>query len=68
MSDSDELINGYSEKYDTFSEGVETGGLRNTAQIKTLICYIINKVNSPVTREKFTVSRIILPSAKRLKT
>ncbi|MBQ6265664.1 MAG: DUF4364 family protein [Clostridia bacterium] len=52
MSDSDELINGYSEKYDTFSEGVETGGLRNTAQIKTLICYIINKVNSPVTREK----------------
>lgn len=52
LSDSEENRNELSEKYDTFSEGVELGGLRNSAQIKTLICYIVNKINTPVKREK----------------
>ncbi|MBQ8945037.1 MAG: DUF4364 family protein [Clostridia bacterium] len=42
----------FPESYDTFSEGVELGGLRNTAQIKTLICYIVKKINTPLRREK----------------
>ncbi len=52
MSETNDNTNAYSENYDTFSEGVELGGLRNTAQIKTLICYIVKKMNTPVKREK----------------
>ena len=52
MSDTNEKTNGFTDNYDTFSEGVELGGLRNTAQIKTLICYIVNKMNTPVKQEK----------------
>ena len=54
MADPNENRIEYQENYDTFSEGVEFGGLRNTAQIKTLICYIINKISTPVTREKIS--------------
>ncbi|HCC34969.1 MAG TPA: DUF4364 domain-containing protein, partial [Ruminococcaceae bacterium] len=33
---------------DTFTEGVLPGGLRNTSEIKLLICYILRNVNQPI--------------------
>lgn len=38
--------------YDAFSAGVELGGLRNASQIKTLIGYLVKKVDSPIQRSK----------------
>ncbi len=40
------------EEYDAFSAGVEAGGLRNRNDIKTLICYLLKKLDKPLTREQ----------------
>lgn len=40
-----------SNEFDAFSEGIEPGGLRNRTQIKVLITYMVNRLNSPLTRE-----------------
>ncbi len=36
--------------YDTFTEGVEPGGLRNRNEIKTLICYLVAHLDTPITK------------------
>jgi len=38
------------EYYDVFDEGVAPGGLKNRADIKLLVCYIINNVDRPITK------------------
>lgn len=40
------------EQYDAFSTGVETGGLYHTDEIKTLICYLLRKVDHPLSSEQ----------------
>lgn len=40
------------EQYDAFSAGVETGGLFHTDEIKTLICYLLRKVDMPLSSEQ----------------
>ncbi len=40
------------EQYDAFSTGVETGGLFHTDEIKTLICYLLRKVDQPLSSEQ----------------
>lgn len=40
------------EQYDAFSAGVETGGLFHTDEIKTLICYLLQKVDRPLSPER----------------
>ena len=40
--------------YDAFSEGVEPGGLRNRNEIKTLICYLVSRLETPITREQLS--------------
>lgn len=44
-------------KIDTFSAGVAPGGLRNIQEIKILICYIFDKINTPL--RKSDVSAIL---------
>lgn len=38
--------------YDSFSEGVELGGLRTKNEIKILICYLLSRLDTPLTREQ----------------
>lgn len=38
------------ELYDAFTEGVEPGGLRNRNEIKTLICYLVSHLDTPITK------------------
>ena len=40
------------EQYDAFTSGVEPGGLRNRNEIKTLICYLVSKLENPITKEQ----------------
>lgn len=40
------------EQYDAFSAGVESGGLINTTQIRALICYMIRKLDRPMSGEQ----------------
>ncbi len=40
------------DQYDAFSAGVETGGLFHTDEIKTLICYLLRKVDQPLSSEQ----------------
>lgn len=40
------------ELYDAFTEGVEPGGLRNRNEIKTLICYLISHLDTPITKDQ----------------
>ena len=40
------------EQYDAFSTGVETGGLFHIDEIKTLICYLLRKVDTPLSSER----------------
>ena len=40
------------EQYDAFSAGVETGGLFHIDEIKTLICYLLRKVDRPLSSEQ----------------
>lgn len=40
--------------YDTFSAGVEPGGLRNTSQIKILISFLVKNIKNPLTGEMIT--------------
>ncbi|MCR5483966.1 MAG: DUF4364 family protein [Clostridiales bacterium] len=42
------------EDYDAFSAGVEVGGLRSRNEIKTLICYLLNTLDKPLTKEQLT--------------
>lgn len=39
-------------KFDAFASGVEIGGLRNMLEIKILICYILDSVKAPMTRNQ----------------
>ncbi len=39
-------------KFDAFASGIEIGGLRNMLDIKILICYILNAVKLPMTRNQ----------------
>lgn len=39
------------EIYDAFTAGVETGGLINTSEIKALVCFLLLKIDVPVSRE-----------------
>ncbi len=36
--------------YDTFTEGVDPGGLRSRNEIKTLICYLVSHLDIPITK------------------
>ncbi len=36
--------------YDTFTEGIEPGGLRSRNEIKTLICYLVSHLDTPITK------------------
>ncbi len=38
--------------YDAFTQGVEDGGLRNRAEIKALICYILRNLDQPLTNDQ----------------
>ena len=42
------------ENYDAFFEGVEPGGLRSKSEIRLLICYIICKIDSGITKNQLT--------------
>lgn len=39
------------EIYDAFTAGVENGGLINTSEIKALVCFLLLKIDMPVSRE-----------------
>ena len=39
-------------EYDSFSEGVELGGLRTKNEIKILIGYLLSRLDTPLTREQ----------------
>lgn len=39
-------------EYESFSEGVELGGLRTKNEIKILICYLLSRLETPLTREQ----------------
>ena len=36
---------------DTFDEGINLGGMRSKTEIRTLICYMMNAVNLPMTKD-----------------
>ena len=36
---------------DTFDEGIAIGGIRSKNEIRTLICYILNSVGTPMSKE-----------------
>ncbi len=36
--------------FDTFDEGISLGGMRSKTEIRTLICYLFTKVNTPMTK------------------
>ena len=38
-------------RYNAFDAGVEFGGLRNSADIKILICYLLKSIGKPLTRK-----------------
>lgn len=38
-------------KFDAFAAGIEPGGLRNTKEIRILICYLLVSVDSPFRKE-----------------
>lgn len=37
--------------FDTFDEGISLGGMRSKTEIRTLICYMLKSVGSPMTKE-----------------
>ena len=39
-------------EYDSFSEGIELGGLRTKNEIKILIGYLLSRLDTPLTREQ----------------
>lgn len=38
-------------EFDTFDEGISPGGIRSKNEIRTLICYILNSVGVPMSKE-----------------
>ena len=40
------------EVYDAFTEGIEPGGLRSRNEIKTLICYLVSHLDTPITKSQ----------------
>ena len=40
------------EQYDAFTSGIEPGGLRSRNEIKTLICYLVSRLETPITKEQ----------------
>ncbi|MBQ7543095.1 MAG: DUF4364 family protein [Clostridia bacterium] len=38
--------------FDAFTSGVETGGLFHTDEIKTLVCYLLQKIDAPLSVEQ----------------
>ncbi len=37
--------------FDTFDEGISLGGVRSKTEIRTLICYMFDKVNTPMKKD-----------------
>lgn len=37
--------------FDTFDEGITPGGMRSKNEVRTLICYLLNSVDEPVTKD-----------------
>ncbi len=37
--------------FDTFDEGISLGGMRSKSEIRTLICYMLKSVSTPMTKE-----------------
>lgn len=42
------------DEYDAITSGVEPCGLRSRTEIKTLICYLVSKLETPITREQLS--------------
>ncbi|NLL63937.1 MAG: DUF4364 family protein [Ruminococcaceae bacterium] len=42
----------FSDEFDALAEGIEPGGLRNKADIKVLICYLLKNVDAKISREQ----------------
>ena len=42
------------EQYDAFTSGVEPGGLRSRNEIKILICYLVSRLEIPITKEQLS--------------
>ena len=38
-------------EYDAFIGGIEPGGLRNKNEIRILLCYLVNSIGAPLSRE-----------------
>lgn len=51
---SENIENGYisDDEYNTFSADVELGGLRNTAQIRILLCFVVKNLDGKISRSK----------------
>ena len=37
--------------FDTFDEGIVPGGMRSKYEIRILICYLLNSIKEPVSKE-----------------
>lgn len=37
--------------FDTFDEGIRLGGIRSKGEIRTLICYVLNTIGKPLSKE-----------------
>ena len=42
------------DQYDAFTSGIEPGGLRNRNEIKTLICYLVSKLETSITKDQLS--------------
>lgn len=42
------------ENNDAFTQGVDLGGLRDRKEIKTLICYLVSRLEIPITKEQLS--------------
>lgn len=42
------------DNYDAFTEGIELGGLRSRNEIKILICYLVNHLDTPITKDQLS--------------
>ena len=38
-------------EYDAFTAGIEPGGLRTKNDIRIMVCYILNSVKAPLSKE-----------------
>ena len=49
-------------EYDAFIGGIEPGGLRNKNEIRILLCYLVNSIGAPLSRESRSQSGRTFPS------